>query len=149
MDLNDQVKRWWKHVYQDGSGCWLWTGTKNSAGYGRGEWWTPLGNISYAHRYAFWIRNGYLPEAPNRQVAHRCHTRNCVNPDHLEDQDRSANIQDRSSGYSLYCKMDHELFADNLYLTPKGVRVCRTCNRIRQAEHLERYKTKHGFDKVR
>ena len=71
------------------SGCWLWTGAKDSNGYGRIQ--TAIGT-QLVHRVAFMLWVGDLGDDP---VDHGCHDplvctvwadcphHACVNPDHL------------------------------------------------------------------
>lgn len=70
--------------------CWLWTRSKNAAGYGA------CGILSDgtqgAHRAAWLLFVGPIPE--NMQVLHKCDVRNCVRPDHLFLGDQSTNIKD-------------------------------------------------------
>jgi len=74
------------------NGCQVWTGPKNNAGYGfigfkPVDPETGLASNSRAtrmmtaHRLAFMIHNGRLPQ--QRNVNHTCHNRLCVNPQHL------------------------------------------------------------------
>lgn len=74
------------------SGCWLWTGAVQRAGYGiiavriGGRWKTQL-----AHRVAWLVLRG--ENHAERHVLHRCDNPPCVNPDHLylgNDSDNSA-----------------------------------------------------------
>ena len=60
------------------SGCWLWTGCVNRAGYGRIN---VCGRVWLAHRASWLIHRGNIPEG--MQVCHKCDTPGCVNPDHL------------------------------------------------------------------
>lgn len=57
--------------------CWPWLG-KVQDGYGRIRF---AGRIWYTHRLAFFLANGYLPEA----VCHRCDNPPCCNPAHLRE----------------------------------------------------------------
>lgn len=82
------VERFWSKVKKvDGDGCWLWTGSKDSDGYGR-FWY--LGKPFRASRFSYERANE--PVAQGVDVLHRCGNRLCVRPDHLVltiDQDRA------------------------------------------------------------
>jgi predicted DNA binding protein len=84
------VSRFEKYIDKSGE-CWLWTGYCNNNGYGKfrydGENW-------YSHRFAYFLANGELPASP-LIVRHKCRSRNCVNPDHLESGTPSENQLDR------------------------------------------------------
>lgn len=58
--------------------CQLWTGYRNSAGYGQIE---IDGRVWLAHRLVWTVRRGRIPAG--LLVLHRCDTPLCVNPDHL------------------------------------------------------------------
>lgn len=60
--------------------CWLWTGTTNEYGYG--IFLLPGEKPIRAHRYAYELWKGQIPEG--RVVMHRCDNPPCVNPDHLD-----------------------------------------------------------------
>lgn len=73
----------------DKSGCWLWVGAKNTAGYG----FFRMGRQQEgAHRAAFLLFKGDIP--PGMCVCHSCDTPSCVNPDHLWLGSYFENIQD-------------------------------------------------------
>ena len=113
------------------SGCWAWTGSGTTGGYGR--FWA--GKRSYqAHRFAYELWVGAIP--PGMTLDHLCHSssdcpggecrhRKCVNPDHLEPVTASENVR-RKYGTGL-CKAGHELTSDNCYFRKGGGRQCRTC----------------------
>jgi hypothetical protein len=63
-------------------GCWVWTGGKDREGYGRWEIAENRFGTRAAHRIAFYLGNGYLPEWP-LVVDHICGNKSCVNPEHL------------------------------------------------------------------
>lgn len=71
--------------------CLIWTGYKDKDGYGR----LRVGSkILGAHRYAWELENGPIPEG--RQIDHTCWEKSCVNVDHLRAITHSENQRYRS-----------------------------------------------------
>jgi hypothetical protein len=70
--------------------CWLWTGA-SVAGYGQFK----VGDkILKAHRVSYELFNqAHIPTG--EQMRHLCHTRMCVNPEHLAPGTPSDNTQDK------------------------------------------------------
>ena len=78
-------ERFWEKVNKNGpihpllgTPCWLWTGSRNDAGYGK------IGNegeSAYAHRVSYELRYG--PLSDGLFVLHKCDNPPCVNPNHL------------------------------------------------------------------
>ncbi|MFB8182628.1 HNH endonuclease signature motif containing protein [Streptomyces sp. NPDC055966] len=82
-------QRFWEKVEKTDS-CWLWiAGINRHTGYGR--FGLRHGQMVDAHRYAYEIANGPIPE--KHDVHHTCHVRHCVNPSHLEAVTRSENLR--------------------------------------------------------
>lgn len=76
--LKDPIERFWAYVVKtEPEACWLWDGGL-SKGYGSyGGLWTKL-----AHKISYELTYDKVPLG--MQLDHLCHTRNCVNPEHLE-----------------------------------------------------------------
>jgi len=74
------------------SGCFLWTGACNSDGYA-GAWFN--GAFCRVHRQVLSEKLGSAVPA-GVHASHLCHTRCCVNPDHLVAESLSANCQRKS-----------------------------------------------------
>jgi hypothetical protein len=71
---------WFWELVDKGPGpddCWLWTGRRHTAGYGR-LWYG--GTDAGAHRVAWMLMHGAIP--PDIQIMHRCGQRACVRPEH-------------------------------------------------------------------
>lgn len=76
-------------IPEPNSGCWLWTGSLNSWGYGRlGQQRTER----QAHRLSFLTFKGQIPS--DLLILHSCDMPCCVNPDHLRLGTPSENVQD-------------------------------------------------------
>lgn len=71
------------------SGCWLWTASLDSHGYG--QIMTPDQKPKRAHRVLYQCVKGDV--AANLDLDHLCRNRGCVNPDHLEPVTRSVNLR--------------------------------------------------------
>lgn len=73
-------ERFWAKVDKgDGTGCWLWTRATNSYGYG--IFAVTAQDTQLAHRIAWALTNGPIPEGLH--CLHRCDNPPCVRPSHL------------------------------------------------------------------
>jgi hypothetical protein len=124
-----QVERFWSKVAAASNGCWLWTGSRYSNGYG--YFWLRRGRSALAHRVAYELAAGPIDEG--MELDHLCRVRHCVNPAHLEAVTHRVNDL-RGVGVSAinaaktHCPAGHPLSGDNLYVA-RGKRQCRTCRR--------------------
>lgn len=80
-----------KVVMNTETGCWEWTGSRVSGGYGmlRGERGAPS---ILAHRFSYEHHVGSVPEG--MIVRHTCHNPSCVKPEHLVLGTHGENMTD-------------------------------------------------------
>ena len=87
-----EAERFWAMVdKQDGSGCWLWTGSGTMSGYG--QFRVDRSCKVLAHRWAYQQATGSIPEG--MVVDHVCRNRACVRADHLRVITQSQNMENR------------------------------------------------------
>lgn len=121
------------------SGCWLWTGFCDAIGYGR----LHCEDEALAHRSSYRAFVGPIPDG--LELDHKCRTRSCVNPAHLEAVTHSENM--RRSDFSGHrnrkktrCIRGHQFSPENTRIQVHGkttMRHCRTCERGSRKKHLE------------
>lgn len=99
------------------TGCWLWTGSLTSSGYG-------------PHRRVFTRLVGPIPDG--FELDHSCQTRCCINPAHLKVvtlKENRALVAIRRT----HCVQGHVFDLNNTRVRANGKRDCRLC-----ARYLER-----------
>jgi len=109
------------------SGCWLWTGYLHKNGYATLKW-NEGRSSTMAHRASYKAFKGPIPEG--LVLDHKCKTRCCVNPDHLEPVTYAENNRrsPRLAPLKEFCKNGHPLAQGNLYKSKW--RRCAECSRV-------------------
>jgi len=150
-------ERFWSKVDKgDGTGCWLWTRAVNDRGYGVFRLSTHQ-NV-YAHRYAYELLVGLIPEGRelDHVKANGCTSTACVKvladqhgPAHLESVTHRENMlrSDTPSARQArqtHCIRGHALTGVNVYRRPgaPNKRECRRCAQEREASRSPR--RRHG-----
>ena len=145
VSIKPERERFFSFVMPEpNSGCWLWVGATCNGGYGRFRRSGPDFQNVGAHRYAFELANGPIPEGLH--IDHRCSNPTCVNPDHLDAVTPGENLRrtderGRCPGhhkYKTHCQKGHPYSGGNLYIDSRGIRHCRTCKRHQTYLCLER-----------
>ena len=72
--------------------CWEWARCRDALGYGR--FGIPAGGVAGAHRVAWELTRGLIPD--DLQVCHRCDNPPCCNPNHLFLGTAANNGSDRN-----------------------------------------------------
>lgn len=115
-------------------GCWRWTDVLVANGYGYLGIGGRSGRKVQAHRLAYELFIGPIPDG--LEIDHLCRNRWCVNPDHLEAVTRRTNLL-RGNGQSAVnfrktkCSRGHPLSGPkaDVLIDYLGRRVCRVCRR--------------------
>lgn len=119
-----------KSIPEPNTGCWLWTESLDSGGYGRIR---INGVLVSSHRAAYRIFVGEVPSG--MELDHLCRVRSCCNPDHLEAVTPKENVARgdlwKVNGLKTHCPRGHEYSKNNTY-SYKRKRNCRKCNNIVQ-----------------
>lgn len=133
--------RFWPKVRRTRT-CWVWTGATRG-GYGSFEVGGRKRPCNYilAHRFAFQLANGEIPQG--LELDHLCRNQLCVRPSHLEVVTHRENML-RGRGFAAQnakktkCPQGHEY-------SPRdgGGRECRECKAISQAKWAAKGRKSH------
>jgi len=88
------------------TGCWLWLGALTSTGYGTVNVIVDgKRSNTTAHRLFHVAYTGDIPHGET--VHHKCGSRACVNPDHLEAISQRENMAEMFERQALHATIDH------------------------------------------
>lgn len=100
------AERLTNHSLRDSNGCLLWQGSRDTGGYGN-IWVPDAGKVVKAHRAAWELANGSVPEG--LCVCHTCDVRHCIELSHLwlgtyADNNQDCIVKGRFVGYAGWNK---------------------------------------------
>ncbi len=121
-------------VIQHDAGCWEWTGTTDSDGYGVievGSKKAGTRRVMKAHRLSWELHNGPIPDG--LWVLHNCDDPPCTNPACLYLGTAVENGRDRRIRRTdllvTHCAAGHAYTSENTLIdADKGTRRCRICH---------------------
>lgn len=87
--ISIDAETFWSRVRKSKDGCWLWTLSQSTHGYGQ-QW--HAGKIWRCHRLAWVLTHGPIPKG--QCVCHRCDNPLCVRIDHLFLGTQRENLRD-------------------------------------------------------
>lgn len=127
---------WSKCIPEPMTGCWLWFGATNTAGYG--QFAVTTENHVFTHRHAYSTLVGAIPAG--LVLDHRCRVRCCCNPSHLEPVTHRENILRGvgpivANANKAACPAGHTYDDANVRRDKHGHRSCRECQRQRQRRY--------------
>lgn len=121
------LERFWEKV-EETEGCWLWNGYHGGMGYG--QFWITPGRPIGAHRFAYQLLVGPIPD--DFDIDHLCRNPRCVNPKHLEPVSHRENMRRSKAARKMACKLGHDWTnPKNVYIRKGGQRWCAECARTR------------------
>ena len=110
------------------TGCWNWTGSKQSKGYGYARF---NRKMYLVHRLAAFFFLDFDLNSGNI-VMHKCDNPPCFNPQHLFVGTNADNTKDAMKKGRLrkgLCRLGHKITGGNVYTPPNGNRRCKLCKR--------------------
>ena len=137
------------------NGCLEWTGTRSPDGYGR-IWLNR--KFVRTHRLAWELANGPIPEG--MFICHRCDNPPCCDVEKClflgSHDENMADMDQKDRGHrgdynviKTHCPQGHEYAGANLYITTRGGRICRTCQRAAILRFKAKFSPKGNFESAK
>lgn len=138
--------RFWPKV-EKSEACWTWTGAKDPSGYGRVNKGGNGGRALLAHRVAYELVRGPIPDG--LPLDHLCRNPSCVRPDHLEAVPMKVNsLRGNHPRYAVYktniCLRGHDRSVVGVRVYPNGRRACKQCIRDSGRAWAQKQKRKNN-----
>jgi hypothetical protein len=116
--------------------CWIWQGARQPNGYGRVA--CNQTGTTMVHRVMYVLVHGAI--SSEVEIDHKCNNRACINPLHLHVVTHQENkrLEKERNKSKTHCLRGHEYTKENVYIDPKGTRICRKCKVILQQNYEER-----------
>lgn len=126
---------WVKVAIGSDEECWLW---RSQTANGYGAFWRKPPLSRYAHRVAYELEIGPIPEG--HHLHHRCGNMLCVNPRHLEPVTAEQHVEATPNhlAHRAACPKGHGYTTENTYYTSTGYRMCRACGHERHIRQRQR-----------
>jgi hypothetical protein len=127
FDASIEARFWPKVDTDNPSGCWIWTAATNGLGYG--VLWLGHDRRGYAHRIAYELFRGPIPDGLD--LDHLCRRPSCVYPWHLQAVTHRVNVRRGNApsariARSGRCSYGHLRTPTNTR-TRDGKTFCRPC----------------------
>lgn len=136
------------------NGCWLYSGSLFSKGYGKVSISVLISNKKVqktlkAHRLSYYLFRDKLIFKSKLQVLHKCDNPQCINPNHLFVGTNADNMKDKTikgrhyQTLKTHCKYGHEFTKENIYSYDRNNnRYCRTCRTIAMRKYNDKLQEK-------
>lgn len=136
------MERLFAKLTENEAGCWIFTGSLGSTGYGNLAAGPPhvQGHKFLAHRLTYEYFITAIPEGLH--IDHLCRTRACCNPWHLEPVTPKVNAERGLYAMRTHCPSGHPYSTENTAYFNRGnglvTRGCRECRRVRSLQREQR-----------